>query len=175
MVKKNKKNKKPVKKFKIIKKAKIVKKTKKQVKKQSKKVVKHSKKVVKKAKVVKPVKAIKKPIVVKPVKPVKPAKPVKIVEEVGGPISDIYLQTKLNNIFNKKVNKKTSGEVGIRTSTFLKEIGDYEFTDAQIKTIGDMLMDNNVKLSGKADKFKSNLSTYLLEKCCWSKSWFWWS
>jgi RNA polymerase primary sigma factor len=90
-------------------------------------------------------------------------KTVKLNEKNGGPISDIFLQTKLNNIFNKKVNKKTNGEVGIRTSTFLKEIGSYDFTEDQIKMIGDMLMDNNVKLSGKADKFKSNLSTYLLE------------
>ncbi|MDR2821863.1 MAG: hypothetical protein LBV53_02805, partial [Mycoplasmataceae bacterium] len=132
-------------------------------------------KIKKHAKSKKPVKKSKpkKNIVKKEKNPAKKpvvAKPVKLVEQVGGPISDIYLQTKLNNIFNKKVNKKTSGEVGIRTSTFLKEIGDYEFTEEQIKMIGDMLMDNNVKLSGKADKFKSNLSTYLLENVVEAKA-----
>ncbi|GMO13412.1 MAG: RNA polymerase sigma factor [Mycoplasmoidaceae bacterium] len=73
------------------------------------------------------------------------------------------LETILINIFNKKVTKKENGEVTIRIGTFLKEIGDYNFNDEQIKIIATMLDDNNVKLSGKADKYNTSLAEYLLD------------
>jgi RNA polymerase primary sigma factor len=76
-------------------------------------------------------------------------------------VTNEELAKRLDRIFNTKVNKKQTGEAQIRLSTLLKEVGNHEFTEDQIKFISRMLSENNVSISGRGDKYNSPLNTYL--------------